>query len=62
MTTITAMPKGIKVKLPGNYEGEGELNRKTPSVYRLSNRRIRNVFRTVWFVNLKLTGLVAGDV
>ena len=62
VTTITTMPKGMKVKFSRNFEGEGELNHNAPSVCRLSKRCNRNILGTVWCVNLKLTGLVVTDV
>ena len=62
VTTITAMPKGMKVKFSRNFEGEEELNQSTPSVCRLSDGCSSNILGTVWCVKLKLTGVVVRDV
>jgi hypothetical protein len=63
MTSITITPKGMKgIFSSFFFGGGGELNHNTLSVCRLSKGRYTNILRTVWFVKLKLTGLVVGDV
>ena len=66
MSTITAIPKGVKVKFLRNFlffgGGGGELSQKMPSVYRLSEGCNTNILGTVWCEKLKLTGLVEGGV
>ena len=47
VTTITTMPKGMKVKFSRNFEGEGELNHNTPSVCRLSKGHNSNILGAV---------------
>ena len=61
MTTITTMPKGMKVKFSENIEGGRWTESNTPSVCRLSKGRINNTWGIDWYVKLKLTGLVVGD-
>ena len=55
------MPKGMKVKSSGSFEGEGELNHNTPSVCRLLKGHISNILGTVPCVKLKLTELAVDD-
>ena len=62
VTTITTMPKGMKLKLSRDLKGEGELNHNAPSVCRLSKGCNNYILGTVWYVNLKLAGLVVRDV
>ena len=61
VTAITTMPKGMKMKLSRDSEGEGELNHDVPSVCRLSKGCNSNILGAVWWVKLKLTGLVLRD-
>ena len=61
VTTITTMPKGMKLKLSRDLKGEGELNHNAPSVCRLSNGCDSNILVTVRCVKLKLTGLVVRE-
>ena len=62
VTSVTTMPKGMKVKFPRNFEGEGELNHNMPFVFMLSKGCNSNILGTVWCVKLKLTGPVVRDV
>jgi hypothetical protein len=50
------------MKFSGYIEWEVELNWIMSSACRLSKGRISYILGTAWYVQLKLTGLVVGDV
>ena len=52
VTTITTMPKDIKVKFSKDFEGEDELSQNKPSVCRLSKGCNCNILGTVWRMQL----------
>ena len=63
VTTITTMPKGMKVKFSENIsENFCCTDDNLPSVCRLSKEHISNILGTISCVKLKLTTLVVDDV
>ena len=62
MTTIQTIPKGMKDIFSRNSGGGGDVNHNTPSVCMLSKGRNSNIFVAVSCVQLKIIGLVVGDV
>ena len=63
VTTITTIPKVMKVKFYENISGNFCCtDDNLPSVCRLSIGHIINILETIFYVKLKLTRLVVGDV
>ena len=63
VTTITTMPKGVKVKFSENIcENFSCTENNLPFVCRLSKGHLSNIPGTVSCVKLKLTIIVVGDV
>ena len=52
VTTISTMPKGMKLEFSRIIEGKGQLSQNTPSLGRLSKGRISNTLGKVWCAKL----------
>ena len=60
VTTITTMPKGMKVKFSRNFEGEGELSQNT-LLYAFCQKGVPGavyILRTVWWYETETNGLL----